>query len=99
MIRHVVAWNFNDDLSEQQRRTAATRFIAELEALPSVVPGLQSLRVFVNPLPTSTHQILLVSVHDDLAAFNGYLQHQAHHVAAQFLKTVVKDRVAFDHEF
>lgn len=98
MVRHVILWQFKDELSAPEREAAAAKIKAELEALCGVVPGLLSLTVLTNPLATSNVDLMLDSTLESEEALAGYAVHPEHVKAATYVRSVVKSRYCMDQE-
>ena len=99
MVRHVLIWQFKDEMSADEKVAAANKIKTELEALVGVVPGLKSLSVAINPMDSSNADIYLDSVMDSPADYDVYKDHPAHVAAATYVRSVVKSRVCMDFEF
>lgn len=99
MVRHVLIWQFKDELSAEEKTTAAKKIKAELEALVGVVEGLKSLTVITNPMESSNADLLLDSTMESPADYDVYKVHPAHVAAATYVRSVVKSRVCMDYEF
>ena len=98
MIRHIVAWNLSAS-DPGQRTDDFEQVKAKLEALGGVVPGLRTVVVSRDVGSTAgNHDVVLISEHDDEEALAVYQQHPDHVVAAGFVRTVTKDRMAVDIE-
>ena len=52
MVRHVILWKLKEELSEEEKKTISADIKKNLEALVGVVPGLVSLEIGRNPLPS-----------------------------------------------
>ena len=98
MVRHVILWQFKDELSAPEREAAAAKIKAELEALTGVVPGLLSLTVATNPMETSNADLMLDSTLETAEALAGYAVHPEHVKAATYIRSVVKSRYCMDFE-
>ncbi len=75
MIQHVLHWNYKDDVAEEDRASIE----AELEALPTQVPSLRSLRwgpVIGGRNQTFSHTFVMLF--DDLEGLQEYALHPAH---------------------
>lgn len=99
MVRHVILWQFKDELSAPEKEAAAAKAKAELEALVGVVPGLVSLTVATNPMETSNASLMLDSTLETPEALAGYAVHPEHVKAATYVRSVVKSRYCMDYEF
>lgn len=96
MIRHMVAWNFREDMADS-REEAAAKIKEIAEALPGKIPGLISLEIITNPMPTSTVDIILNSLLKSQEALSGYQVHPEHVRLGNYIKTVTCNRVCFDY--
>jgi len=99
MVRHVLIWQFKDEMSADEKVAAAKKIKTELEALVGVVPGLKSLEVAINPMASSNADLYLDSVLESPADYDVYKDHPAHVAAATYVRSVVKSRVCMDFEF
>lgn len=97
MIRHIVLWTLVAD-DETQRRDDAHGIAERLEALQTVIPGIQSLRVDRDLGLVDGHwDVALISEHDDNAALEAYQAHPAHLEAAAWIRGVVGERAVVDY--
>ena len=97
MVRHIILWNLKEDLPDPAAVKAGIK--EGLEALNGVVPGMVSLRVITEGLPTSTADVMLDSAFVDEAAFRGYAVHPAHvAVADGKIRPFIARRVCLDFE-
>ena len=99
MVRHVLIWQFKDELSAEEKAAAAKKIKAELEALVGVVPGLKELSVVTTPMASSNADLLLDSIMESPADYDVYKDHPAHVAVATYVRSVVKSRVCMDYEF
>ena len=60
MITHIVMWNFQEQLSEAEKKEAGQVMKERLEALKDRIPGVVSLKVIINELPGSDKDIALI---------------------------------------
>ena len=61
MVAHIVMWNFNDSVKEEEKERLKKEMKVNLEALVGKVPGLMELEFISDPIPSSTHDFALVS--------------------------------------
>lgn len=97
MVRHMIIWNFADGFTDAQNRKNAERIKKELEALAGLIDGIVSLDVIIDNLPSGNGDILLDSTFENLEALNGYLIHPTHQKAAEFVRSVTKNRMCLDY--
>ena len=76
MVRHVILWKLKEGLPDPAAVKAEIK--EGLEALVGVVPGLLSLRVITEGLPSSNADLMLDSTLTDADALKGYAVHPAH---------------------
>lgn len=98
MIRHVVAFQLSAH-NAPERSDAIAGIRSRLEPLVSVIPGVVSLELGEDVGKVASHwPLVLVSVHDDLAALEAYQAHPAHVSALEWINTVVSGRAVVDYE-
>ena len=98
MVRHIVMWNFAETLSEEEKKAAGAKMKEILEPLKDVVPGVVSLKVVVNELPSSNRDVALIGDYESVDALNGYTVHPAHVEAGKFVRSVTCNRSCLDCE-
>ncbi|MDO4344406.1 MAG: Dabb family protein [Eubacteriales bacterium] len=98
MVRHIVAWNFIETLSEEERKAAGQKMKEILEPLAEVVPGVISLEVRVNELSSSNRDVALIGDYESVDALNGYTVHPAHVEAGKYVRSVTCNRACIDYE-
>ena len=98
MVKHIIVWNFKEDMSAEEKQSAAARIKTELEALQGVIEGLIEIKVEVEHLSSSSGELMLDSSFVDEEALKGYQVHPEHVKAAQFVRSVMGNRSCFDYE-
>ena len=78
MVRHIVAWDFREELSEEECRLYGEEIKRELENLKNLIDGIVSIQVLTKPMFSSDADILLDSVFTDEEAYNNYKSHPEH---------------------
>ena len=96
MIRHIVLWRFREGFTPDQNAANARRVKAELEALASVVPGIISLRVEIDALPTGNRDVMLDSLFESAEALAAYQVHPGHLRVGAYVGAVLRNRACFD---
>lgn len=96
MVRHIVMWNFVDNIGEEQKLEYIARIKAELEALLGVVDGLLEISVIAPIKESSSFELALNSLLKDDKALAGYQVHPEHLKAASFIKSVTQNRKCID---
>ena len=98
MVHHIVLWNLNEDISEDDKKNVANRIKKELEAVKEEVSGVVSLNVVTEGLASSNKDIGLISVFESEEALKAYQVHPAHVAAGTYIKSVTSGRACFDYE-
>lgn len=99
MVRHVILWQLKDGFSEAEKQEKKAAVKAGLEGLAGQIPGLMSIQVHTEGLPSSSADMMLDSCFEDEAALKGYSVHPAHvAVADGVVRPSVKTRVCLDFE-
>ena len=90
MVKHIVTFKLQG--TPQQRQEVALKFKSALEALPAVIPCLQSIEVGLNQNPAESWDVVLTDV-------DVYARHPAHVAAAALLGDHKEARACVDYEF
>ncbi len=96
MVKHIILWKLRPDVADPNAAKSEAK--SRLESLVGKIPGLISLTVQTNGLPTSTADMMLDSAFTDAAALEGYQKHPLHLEAAGFVRSVVDVRLCLDFE-
>ena len=79
MVKHIILWTLNPELSETEKIEVKKNIKAGLEALVGQVPGLLSLTVHIDGrLASSNADLMLDSTLDSEASLKAYAVHPAH---------------------
>ena len=97
MVKHIIIWDFKDELTAGQKKEAAARMKEGLEALNGVIEGLINLHVVTEFLGSSNGDIMLDSVFEDEKALAYYADHPEHVKVKEYVHTVVKSRKCCDY--
>ena len=97
MVKHIVMWNFIEELNEEQKNEAIETIRHNLEVVKACAGGVVELEVLKNELPSSNKDIVLISLFESVEALNAYQIHPEHVKAASYIKTVTCNRVCFDY--
>lgn len=101
MVRHVILWKLNDELSTEQKQTVKADVKAGLEGLVGKVPGLVEVKVIIDGrLDSSNCDIMLDSVLENEEALKGYAVHPEHvAVANGKVRPYTVVRTCLDYEY
>ncbi len=97
MVRHIVVWNFKEGISAEERKQHGEVIKRELEGLKAVIPGVHSLEVIIDPLPTGNADLALNSVFESEQALADYQVHPEHVRVSSFIKSLVCNRMCIDY--
>lgn len=99
MVRHVILWKLKEMPSEEEKEEIVKNIKVHLEALVEVVPGLLSLDISIQPLPSSNADVMLDSLLEDEEALKGYQTHPEHVKAADtYVRPYTEVRMCMDFE-
>ena len=99
MVNHIVMWNFQEELTEEERIEAGQKIKTTLEGLKDKVEGVLSLQVINNQIiDTSNKDIMLFGKFVDEAALERYQKHPEHIKAGEHIRAVTYGRVCMDYE-
>lgn len=98
MVHHIVMWKFKPEVKEEERVMRKQEMKEHLTALVGKVPGLLSLEFVENPIPSSTHDIALVSTLEKAEDIGVYAAHPEHvAVADTYVRPFVTERACLDY--
>ncbi len=96
MIRHIVAWNFKEGFSDEEKQSHALKIKADLEALKGVVPEIIDMKVYIDHASTSDRKLALDSLFNSEQDLANYMTNPEHKKVAQYINSVMTDRACFD---
>jgi hypothetical protein len=96
MVRHVVFWNYDEKISNDERIGSSKKIKSDLEALGSVVDGVVSIEVCIDALDSSNVDIMLDSLFESKEALINYQNHPEHKKVGEFVKVLMCSRKCFD---
>ena len=75
MVKHIILWTLNPELSEEEKQAVKAGIKEGLEGLVGQVPGLLDVKVHIDGrLASSNADVML----DSAEALAGYAKHPAH---------------------
>lgn len=100
MVKHIILWTLNPELSEEEKKRVKTDIKQGLESLVGVVPGLLEATVNIDGrLSSSNADIMLDSTLENEDALKGYAIHPEHvKVADSKVRPYTVQRVCLDFE-
>lgn len=99
MVHHIVMWKFKPEIDEEQKPELKRAMKENLEGLVGKVPGLLIAEFVEEPLPSSTHDMALVTTlekAEDVAVYGSHPAHVA--VADTYVRPFVTERACLDYE-
>ena len=79
MVKHIIIWTLNPDLTEAEKATVKAGIKEGLEGLVGKVPGLIDVKVNVDGrLDSSNADVMLDSTLESAEALKGYAVHPDH---------------------
>ncbi len=100
MIRHIVAWDFREEFSDDESRVYGEEIKKELENLKNLIDGIVSIEVLTDAMFSSDADILLDTVFVDEDAYKAYQTHPEHErVGTYVVRPKTCNRKCFDYYF
>lgn len=98
MVKHIILWQFKDELSDDTKKALGKEIKEKLEALQGRIPGLIDIHVQEDILPSSNADLMLDCSFTDEGALNGYAVHPDHvKIKDEIIGPNVKSRVCIDY--
>lgn len=100
MVKHIILWTLNPELSEVERQNVKKGIKEGLEALVGVVPGLVAAKVNIDGrLDSSNCDVMLDSTLESPEALKAYAVHPAHQeIANTKVRPYTVQRTCLDYE-
>ncbi len=99
MVKHIILWNLKDEFSAEEKAEIKRNIKINIEALVGKVPGLIDMKINIDPLPSSTADLMLDSTLESFEALKGYATHPEHVYAADtFVRPYTVNRSCLDFE-
>lgn len=100
MVKHIILWTLNPELSEEQKNNVKAGIKNGLEGLLGVVPGLKEIKVNIDGrLDSSNCDVMLDSTLESVEALKAYATHPAHvEVANTKVRPYTVQRTCWDYE-
>ena len=99
MVYHIVMWKFKEEIAEEKKPELMEAMAENLGGLVGKVPGLLTVKFVKNPIPSSNHDMALVTTLEKAEDIAVYAKHPAHvAVADTYVRPYVCDRACLDYE-
>lgn len=99
MVKHIVLWNFREDMTDEEKREAGEKIRSLLKPIREKVPGTVEIQVVLNELDSSNRDVALLSVFETVEALQAYQTHPDHVAAKGYIGSVTCNRTCMDYEY
>lgn len=101
MVKHIILWTLNPELSEEEKKSVKEGIKAGLESLKGRVPGLIDIKVNIDGrLASSNADVMLDSTLESAEALKVYASHPEHQAVANGkVRPYTVQRTCLDYEF
>ena len=99
MVHHIVMWRFKEEIEDSRKPELLEAMEENLKGLVGKVPGLLTVEFIKKPIPSSTHDMALVTTlekPEDVAVYGSHPEHVK--VADTYVWPYVTDRACLDYE-
>lgn len=97
-VYHIVMWKFKEEIEEARKPELKKAMAENLGSLAGKVPGLKTVQFVEEPIPSSTHDMALVTTFEkaeDIAVYAKHPEHVA--VADTYVRPYVCSRACLDY--
>ncbi|HIV38290.1 MAG TPA: Dabb family protein [Candidatus Blautia stercoripullorum] len=99
MVHHIVMWKFKPEVEESKKPELKKAMAENLKSLVGKVPGLLSVDFVTDPIPSSTHDMALVTTMEKAEDVKVYGSHPEHvKVADTYVRPYTTERACLDYE-
>ncbi|MCI7814563.1 MAG: Dabb family protein [Robinsoniella sp.] len=99
MVHHIVMWKFKPEIAEEQKPELKKAMAENLKNLVGKVPGLCTVEFIDQPIPSSTHDVALVTTLEKEEDISIYATHPDHvKVADTYVRPYVTERACLDYK-
>ncbi len=99
MVKHIILWQLKPELNEIEKKGVKEAIKRGLEGLKGKIEGIEEIKVNINPLPSSTCDLMLDSTFKDYASLKAYKDNPFHlEVANGKVRPNVAVRLCLDYE-
>lgn len=99
MVKHIILWQLQDELSQEEKENVKTSAKEGLESLQGKIPGLLDIHVYIHGFDSSNADMMLDTTFEDGNALKGYAVHPEHvKIADSKVRPYTKLRVCMDYE-
>ena len=99
MVHHIVMWKFKPEVREEDKKKRLEDMAEQLKGLVGQVPGLLTVDFIASPIPSSTHDMALVTTLEKAEDIKVYGSHPEHvKVADTYVRPYTTERACLDYE-
>lgn len=99
MVYHIVMWKFKPEIKAEDKETLKEAMSVHLKSLVGKVPGLLTVDFIKQPVPSSTHDMALVTTLKKAEDIAVYAKHPEHvKVADTYIRPYTCERCCLDYE-
>ena len=99
MVHHIVMWKFKPEVEESKKPELKKAMAENLKSPVGKVPGLLSVDFVTDPIPSSTHDMALVTTMEKAEDVKVYGSHPEHvKVADTYVRPYTTERACLDYE-
>lgn len=99
MVHHIVMWKFKPEVEESKKPELKKAMAENLKSLVGKVPGLLSVDFVTDSIPSSTHDMALVTTMEKAEDVKVYGSHPEHvKVADTYVRPYTTERACLDYE-
>ena len=99
MVHHIVMWKFKPEIEENRKPELKKAMEENLKSLVGKVPGLLTVDFVTDPIPSSTHDVALITTlekAEDIAVYGSHPEHVK--VADTYVRPYTIERACLDYE-
>lgn len=99
MVKHMIIWKLEDELTDEQRVSAKANIKSSLEGLVGKIDGLLKMEIIIDKLASSSGDIMMDSEFESEEALKSYQTHPLHvDIANNVVRPNVAVRLSLDYE-
>ena len=99
MVHPIVMWKFKPEIEEARKPELKKAMAENLKSLVGKVPGLLTVEFVEEPIPSSTHDMALITTletAEDIAVYGKHPEHVK--VADTYVRPYTTERACLDYE-
>lgn len=98
MTNHIVMWSFHEEIDLSERKKLELQIKEGLEGLINKIPGVIEIKVIINELDSSTHDLCMISSFENIDALKAYQKNDEHLKVASIVRACTCNRACMDYE-